>query len=83
MALGGRWLAQPRAAAVMFYDPPRRRLGRAVQRIAAPKLFIAGADDVQFPEEALLRVELVRFVGPDAARNTARASCASGVHCGT
>jgi hypothetical protein len=34
-----------------------------LQRIAAPKLFIAGADDVQLPGAAPLKagVELVRF----------------------
>jgi pimeloyl-ACP methyl ester carboxylesterase len=54
-------------------EPPENDVTRErLQRIAAPKLFIAGADDVQFPDEALLRVESVRFA--DDARAMFEAS---------
>jgi pimeloyl-ACP methyl ester carboxylesterase len=54
-------------------EPPENDVTpERLQRIAAPKLFIAGADDVQFPDEALLRVESVRFA--DDARAMFEAS---------
>jgi dienelactone hydrolase len=58
-------LATPQFPSTYYFGEPSENdvTPERLQRIAAPKLFIAGADDVQFPREAPLRpgVESVSF----------------------
>ena len=56
-------LATPQYPSIYYSGEPVENdvTPERLQRIAAPKLFIAGADDVQLPTEADLRVESVIF----------------------
>lgn len=67
-------LATPQFPSIYYDGEPAENdvTPERLQRIGAPKLFIAGADDVQSPEETVLRVESVRFA--DDARAMYEAS---------
>ena len=74
-------LATPQFPSIYYDGEPAENdvTPERLQRIAAPKLFIAGADDVQLPGEAPLRpgVESVRFAETRARCSRRRLSLGS------